>query len=107
MSTPVIAEPPCLAEAIERIVQQFHPLRIILFGSWARGDARPDSDLDLLVVMPEAQNKRAMTVRIGNSLSDLPISKDVVVTTPAEIVEHGQTIGRVLQPALAEGKVVY
>ncbi|HOF86504.1 MAG TPA: nucleotidyltransferase domain-containing protein [Armatimonadota bacterium] len=42
---------------VERIVEQFHPLRITLFGSRARGDAGPDSDVDLLVVLPQVENK--------------------------------------------------
>ncbi|MCI0551881.1 MAG: nucleotidyltransferase domain-containing protein [Anaerolineae bacterium] len=100
-------EPPCLPEAIERIVRRFDPLRIILFGSWARGDARPDSDLDLLVVLPEVENKRHATIAILRTLNGLPASKDVVVTTPEEIQRRGNIIGNILHPALREGKVVY
>jgi uncharacterized protein len=107
MSVQSVSQPACLSDAVERIVRQFNPLQIILFGSWARGDARPDSDLDLLVVLPEVKNKRQVTVRNGNALSNLPISKDIVVTTPEEIAERGQIIGDVLRPALREGKVVY
>lgn len=96
-----------LPEAIQRITKQFQPVQIILFGSWARGEARPDSDLDLLVVLPVVQNKRATMVELLRALNGLPISKDVVVTTPEEIATRGQTIGNVLRPALREGKVVY
>jgi predicted nucleotidyltransferase len=103
----ITIQPPCLREAIERIVQQFKPSRIILFGSWARGQADPDSDLDLLVILPTIEDKRQMAIRIGNALSDLPISKDIVVTTPEEIAARGDIIGQVLRPALREGKVVY
>jgi len=49
-------KPAYLSEIVERIVRQFDPLRIILFGSWARGDARPDSDVDLLVVLPKVEH---------------------------------------------------
>lgn len=97
----------CLPEAIELITREFDPLRIILFGSRARGEARPDSDLDLLVVLPEIQNKRTVTIDLMRTLSSLPVSKDVVVTTPQEINERGDEIGLVLRPALREGITVY
>ncbi len=107
MTVSPVAQPECLSEAVRRIARQFDPLRIILFGSWARGDARPDSDLDLLVVLPHVENKRQTAIRIGNALSDLPTSKDIVVTTPEEIAARGNVVGDVLRPALREGKVVY
>lgn len=100
-------QPVYLEEIIQRITRYFHPLRIILFGSWARGDARPDSDYDLLVILPEVAHKRQLAIQIGNTLSDLPVSKDIVVTTPAEIAARGGMVGDILRPALREGKVVY
>jgi predicted nucleotidyltransferase len=102
-----VSPPECLPEAIERITRRFDPLRIILFGSWARGDARPDSDLDLLVVLPRIENKRRAAVEILRALNGLPVSKDVVVTTPEEIAARGNVVGYVLRPALQEGKVIY
>jgi predicted nucleotidyltransferase len=96
-----------LPVVVERIVRRFAPERIILFGSHARGEARPDIDLDLLVVLREAANKRQAAVNIGNELSDLPVSKDIVVTTPEEIALLGEVLGLVLRPALREGKVIY
>ena len=105
--TAQLVQTACLPEAIERIRRQFDPLRIILFGSWARGQARPDSDLDLLVVLPHVENKRRAAVEILRALNGLPVSKDVVVTTPEEIAARGNTIGHVLRSALREGKVLY
>jgi predicted nucleotidyltransferase len=96
-----------LPEVIELITREFDPLRIILFGSQSRGEARPDSDLDLLIVLPEIENKRAVTIDLMRTLSSLPVSKDVVVTTPQEINERGDAIGLVLRPALREGITVY
>ena len=107
MTVSLVTQPECLPEAVQRIARQFDPLRIILFGSWARGDAHPDSDIDLLVVLPHIENKRQAAIRIGNELSDLPVSKDIVVTTPEEIAVRGNIIGDVLRPALREGKVIY
>jgi len=101
------AQPPYLDEVIDRITRKFNPVRIILFGSWARGEATKDSDLDLLVVLPQVEHKRKITIQIGNSLSNLQISKDIVVTTPEEIAQYGKTVGNILRPALQEGKTVY
>lgn len=98
---------PGLTEAVDRIVSSFNPLRIILFGSWARGEARADSDLDLLVVLPKVTDKRRATIDVMRALNELPISKDVVVTTPQEIAERGNVIGHVLRPALSEGVIIY
>lgn len=107
MAATAIFQPEYLAEAIERIVRQFAPLRIILFGSWARGQASSDSDLDLLVVLPHVENKRRATVQILRALNELPMSKDIIVATPEEIAARGNSVGNVLRPALREGKVVY
>ena len=100
-------QPPYLSEVVDRIVRKFHPVKIVLFGSWARGSAREDSDLDLLVVLARTEHTRKSAIQIGNSLSNLPISKDIIVTTPEDIEKHGKTAGNILLPALTEGKVIY
>jgi uncharacterized protein len=95
---------------VDRIVREFRPVKVILFGSQARGDAGTESDVDLLVVMPDTwagARKRTAAVGIMGALSDLPISKDIVITTPEEIARRGRLVGTVLQLALAEGTVLY
>jgi predicted nucleotidyltransferase len=100
-------QPPYLSEAVDRIVRKFHPVKIILFGSWARGSARDDSDLDLLVVLPKVRHKRKTAIEVLRALNGIPITKDVIVTTPREIQERGRVVGNMLRPALEEGKTVY
>lgn len=92
---------------VDRLSHQFAPQRIILFGSHARGDADGDSDVDLLVVMPEVEDRTKLAVEMRGALGDMPVPKDIVVTTPDEIDEWGDLVGTVLRPALQEGKLVY
>jgi hypothetical protein len=63
--------------------------------------------VDLLVVLPDVGDKRQVAIEIRRTLRDLPISKDVIVTTPDEIARRGEVVGTVLRRALREGKVVY
>jgi predicted nucleotidyltransferase len=91
----------------DEIIRRFHPLRVILFGSHARGEAGADSDIDLLVVLAEAPDKRRAAVEIRRALAAFPVPKDIIVTTPAEIAARGHLVGTVLRPALREGKVLY
>jgi uncharacterized protein len=100
-------EPECLELARDRLVREFQPLRIILFGSWARGDATQDSDVDLLVVMPEPIDRRQTAIAMRQALRDLPMSKDIVVATPSDLAERGDLVGTVLRPALREGRVIF
>ena len=96
-----------LPEIVNRLVREFDPLKIILFGSHARGEANMHSDLDLLVVLRRVSPKRREVVEMRCALGDLPVSKDVIVTTPEEIDRRGDLVGTVLRPALREGRVLY
>ena len=70
-----------IAEMVRRIVAQSDPEKIILFGSCARGDATPDSDVDLLVVMPVAGSRRGKAVEIGG---DSTISRSRLTSSSAD-----------------------
>ena len=92
---------------VERIVRQFEPDKIILFGSHARGDAGPDSDIDLLIVMPVTGSIREKAVEIGVALHDIAVPKDLIVITPDEFEWRKDTIGTIEWPASREGEVLY
>ena len=94
-------------EMVRRIVKQFDPEQIILFGSHARGTAGPDSDVDLLVVMPVSGPKHEKAVEIGVALHRFRISKDIIVTTPEEFEWRKEIPGTIERPAAREGKVLY
>ncbi len=96
-----------IAPMAERVARDFHPLRIILFGSHARGEAGRDSDVDLLIVLEECPDRRQAALAIRRALAGYPVPKDIIVTTPDEIARRGDLIGPVLRPALREGKVIY
>jgi predicted nucleotidyltransferase len=92
---------------VDRIVRRFRPEKIILFGSHARGDALPDSDVDLLVVMSVKGSRRQKAVKIGVALHDIAISKDVIVVTPEDFEWRKDIVGTIEWPAYREGKVIY
>ena len=96
-----------IEEMVRRIIEQFDPERIILFGSHARGDAGPDSDVDLLVVMDFEGSKREQQIEIGVALHDIRVPKDIIVATPDEIERYGEIVGTIIRPALREGRTLY
>lgn len=98
-----------LPYVVERVVERFDPLKVVLFGSLARGEPNYDSDVDLLVVFDnvELENKRYLTVDIRRALVEIPVPVDIVVTDVDEIDRRGHIVGTVLRPALREGTVLY
>lgn len=92
---------------VARIVDRFDPERIILFGSHARGDARPDSDVDLLVVMRVEGSRREKAIEIGVALDDILVAKDIVVVTPESYERRKNIVGTVEWPAAHEGKLLH
>ena len=96
-----------LDEMVRRVVAAVQPRRILLFGSAARGQWEKNSDVDLLVVMPDGVHRRRTAQTLYRSLSGMGVAKEIVVVTESDVREHGDNPSLVLYPALHEGKELY
>jgi predicted nucleotidyltransferase len=96
-----------LDEIVQRIVDAVHPERIILFGSAASGGMGPDSDVDVLVVMPEETNRRRVAAFLHTQLFGIPFSVDILVATPSLLEKNKDNIGLIYRTILAEGRELY
>jgi predicted nucleotidyltransferase len=94
-------------EVVARLVERFNPLRVVLFGSVARGDDGSESDIDLLVVLGNLEGRHHdAAVTMLRSLRDLPVPVDLMVTDAAELEERARAPG-VVRVALREGVAVH
>jgi len=96
-----------LDEVVRLLVDAASPKRIILFGSHVRGEQTPDSDLDLVVVLPEVSNRFAEMVRLRRVLGPIRMPIDVLVYSEDDVKTRGQSYGTALYAALHEGKFLY
>lgn len=91
----------------QRLIDLFHPEKIILFGSHAVGQADADSDIDLLVVVDDASDRRALRIAMRRALNGMGLPKDVVVLTSREFETKRNIPGTIAYPAAREGKTLY
>jgi len=96
-----------LQSIVRKIVDAFHPLRIILFGSRARGDHCADSDLDLFVEMESSDAPAERRVKIRRLFRPSPCGMDILVYTPAEVAARRQSLASLVPLIEKEGKVLY
>jgi predicted nucleotidyltransferase len=96
-----------LSDIIRRIVEVAHPDKIVMFGSAARGELGPHSDVDLLVIKSDVDHRGRLTGDITMNLIGTGQAVDIIVVTPEDIERYGASVGLVYRPALEEGKVVY
>ena len=100
-------DPKILADLVRRIVEVVRPQQIILFGSAARGDMGPQSDIDVLVVVPDGTHCRHTAQRIYQHLIGLGAAVDAVVATESDLQQYGNNFSLVYYPALREGRAIY
>ena len=98
---------PDTAVVIERLVAALTPKRILLFGSWARGEASDGSDLDLLVVMDSDEPMYKRMARAQRALRGLSLPVDVFVVTPDEVATYKDWRTHTIAIALREGRELY
>ena len=96
-----------LDQIVARIRAHARPERIVLFGSRARGAARPDSDYDLLVIEESDEPRYRRPARLYAALADLPIEVEIMVYTPREVEEWSGVPEAFVTTAIAEGKALY
>ena len=104
---PISDKAALLSTLINSIVESVHPLRIILFGSAARGAMGPDSDFDFLIVMPDGIHRRRTAQKLYRDLAGIGFSKDILVVTQKDIRDFGDEPSLVVKSALDEGKELY
>lgn len=92
---------------VDRVVETANPNKIILFGSAQRGNMGPNSDLDILVVMPPGIHRRKTARSIYRNLIGVGFATDIIVVTEEDIEQYKDNLGLVIKPALEEGKVLY
>ncbi len=92
---------------VKRIAEQFDPERIILFGSYAYGRPRPESDVDLLVVLETEERPRIKQLEIARALSPHPFGMDILVRTPEQLQERLAMGDYFLREITTQGKVMY
>ncbi len=100
-----------LKSMTDMIVDEVHPNEVILFGSHAKGTERAGSDVDLLVVMPDAEEtrrgRRRITGRLYRRLASFPVSKDILVYTQDELERWRNVRGHIVATSLTEGRRLY
>jgi len=96
-----------LKNIVDKIINNFNPDKIIIFGSYAYGHPTVDSDMDIMIVMEtdEKPHKRAVSVR--KVLKGIGIPKDIIVKTPEEFERFKDIVGTIVYPAAHKGRIIY
>jgi predicted nucleotidyltransferase len=96
-----------LREIVRRICREVRPQKIVLFGSRARGTARPDSDYDILIIQDTRLPWDRRCREVSGAMTDIPAEVEIVVYTPREVREWSTASRAFVTTALREGRVLY
>lgn len=96
-----------IEELTRQIVELAHPLKVVLFGSAASGAMTDDSDIDLLVIMPNGTHRRQTAQQLYRGISNINTAFDLIVATVSDIERHENSQSLVYYSALKEGKLLY
>jgi predicted nucleotidyltransferase len=94
-------------QMVQKIVFQFDPLQVILFGSYATGNPTSDSDLDLFVVMASDLPRHKRSAKIRLLFPSAPCPMDILVYTPQEVERWSGVINHIVTNAITTGKLLY
>jgi len=92
---------------VQKIVQAFHPKKVILFGSYAYGKPSVDSDVDLLIIAESTERPAQRAIRVVKQLLDVPFPMDVLVRTPQEVRQRLQINDCFMREIVEQGQVLY
>ena len=96
-----------LQDVTKRVVAALQPNRLILFGSRANGNSRPDSDVDLLVVWKDESPPKERALAVRKALRGLKASFDIAVVTPLEFERYAERRVGIIGIAAREGRVLH
>jgi predicted nucleotidyltransferase len=103
----ITLDKPPIDYIVKRIVDHFNPRRIIMFGSYAKGNPGPDSDIDLLIEMDTDLARPWREIEVDRLFRDRLWAMDVFVYTPEEVEDRREVVGTIIHTAEHEGKVLY
>ncbi|HUO57281.1 MAG TPA: nucleotidyltransferase domain-containing protein [bacterium] len=101
------SHPPALRDLVRQVVSAVRPLKVILFGSRARGEAKPGSDYDLLVLMPDGTHRRHTSQKLHGKVLVMELDYDFLVATPGDLQKYGDHPSLVYKYALQDGVELY
>jgi predicted nucleotidyltransferase len=107
MDKPTSRDEELLQTITTRIAEAIHPQKIILFGSWARGERSPHSDIDLLIIQESTLPRPQRYAQVRRLFWGMGIPMDILVYTPEEFARYQSVPGSFTHTVAHEGKVLY